>query len=269
MRTDEAYKVLGLEENAGYEEARFRYRSLAKSTHPDITKKDNNAIRVLNEAYALVSEEIERRKAEKLKITRNIEIILKGVRLAMKRYASDLYIAKRKNAIRIERMKEFSALLGYLKEIEGQADNPAYKSCVSFVKSIIKFELLPVEIEIKNVSERKAYFIYNSIVNQSVRVLEEVFIRLDGIKKRTGLWLYYIGKSLEDYELLKSLNCERISNMLSFLPSMFDDIKTLAAIFRTHTSLLSYKDFFDLFTKEKMIRLGKLAEEMFYKDGKK
>jgi len=57
-KIDEARKLLGIAENATADEARKRYRELAKIWHPDVnsTEEAHEKMQDINEAYALLME---------------------------------------------------------------------------------------------------------------------------------------------------------------------------------------------------------------------
>ena len=56
------YKILKVKPNATPEEIKASYYSLVKLYHPDVVKTNSNKIKVINEAYSVLSHEDSRRK---------------------------------------------------------------------------------------------------------------------------------------------------------------------------------------------------------------
>ncbi|MEK6793896.1 MAG: hypothetical protein AABZ39_03915 [Spirochaetota bacterium] len=256
MDISEAYRVFGLSPADTIEAIKLRYKELVRRFHPDIIGSENDDIRSVNIAYDVILDSRDSIPAEAIVISSELDRILKGLKLAMKKYVDGLSTSKRKSKVRDEKLADLAVILEYLKD--GAEESVEYYTTMSFVNNIIRFESMPTKVKISSLKDRKAYFIYIDIMQQTVRILEEAFMRLDGIKRRTSLWRYYLDKCVEDYDKLLATGSETFTALTDFLVQFYDDIAHMVKIFSKHKSLLNYKDFYELFTIDKMKKKGAL-----------
>lgn len=256
MDISEAYRVFGLSPADTIEAIKLRYKGLVRKFHPDLVGSENDDIRSVNIAYDVILDSRDSIPAEAIVISSGLDRILKGLKLAMKKYTDGLAVSKRKSKVRGDKLDDLETILAYLKE--APEESVEFYTTMSFVQNMMRFESLPTKVKIASLADRKAYFIYIDIMQQTVRILEEAFMRLDGIKRRTSLWRFYLDKCVEDYDRLLATGSATFSGLTDFLVQFYDDIAHMVKIFAKHKSLLNYKDFYELFTVDKMKRKGTL-----------
>lgn len=251
-----AYSVLSLESGAGLHEIKKRYKTLAKKYHPDITREENESIRDINSAYKIVIENYYKEKTENICESSSYSFdvyafIVKGIRLAMKQYVSGLSMAKIKGDFRAGKLEEIFALLSHLENIAESERTSLYYTFVIFLRSIIDFEMTTIYIKAENALERKAHALYSQMIKDTVIVLEEIFSRLDNVKKMASLWRQYAEKALEEYKDLQNTGEEKYINAAVFIPDLMEVLKDVYEECRKDKSFMAYKDFYELFDKEK------------------
>ncbi|MBI4976970.1 MAG: J domain-containing protein [Spirochaetes bacterium] len=253
MLLEKAYEIFGLSGRPPLAEVKSRYKTLVKRCHPDIVKGENDAIRTLNIAYETILEH-SAEAPPAAKLSPSLEEVIKGLKLAMKRFAGTLQ-KKRRPQDREADTAELAALLAVLESQPEESEE--YLTAVSFIRNVLRFAALPQKVRIVNAKDKKAYFLYNDICKQTERSLEEAFARLDGIRRRTSLWRYYLEKSREEYRSFRTINAPAFASVFDFFDQFAEDIEFMVDIFARQPSMLTYKDFFALFSRSRIRGSGK------------